>query len=185
VFLEALARLIMEGREVHGVLLGDALHDTGSAYLTLLENMARQSPLEGHVTFLGHRDDPQVALAAADVLVVPSYAEPFGLVILEAFALGVPVVATAAGGHPEVIRHGVNGFLVPPDDPCALATSIGRLLQDRELYSRITQQARSRVLSDFAPECFNARVASLYAGILPAERCPTIGLETRVERPER
>jgi starch synthase len=71
-------------------------------------------------------------MAHLDVLALPSYAEPFGTVLAEAMAAGTPVVATAVGGLPEVVTDGVDGVLVPPGRPDALAAGILRALETRE-----------------------------------------------------
>ncbi|MGI4790074.1 MAG: glycosyltransferase family 4 protein [Janthinobacterium lividum] len=84
--------------------------------------------LLGTVTLLGFRSDATALMAAADVFVLPSLAEPFGLVLLEAMALGRPVIATRAGGPLEIVVEGQTGFLIPPSSPEALAAAIIRLL---------------------------------------------------------
>ena len=88
----------------------------------LLRARARELGLAAH--FVGYRDDAARLLPALDVLAVPSRAEPFGLVTVEALARGVPVVATSSGGSREIVRDGRDGLLVPPGDPEALAAAI-------------------------------------------------------------
>jgi glycosyltransferase involved in cell wall biosynthesis len=75
---------------------------------------------------------------AASVFCLPSLAEPFGIVLLEAGAFRCPVVATNAGGVPEVLTDGVNARLVPPEDPAALAAALGALLSDRSERDRLS-----------------------------------------------
>jgi len=91
-------------------------------------------------------------LAAADVFLLPSAQESFGLAALEAMACEVPVVASRVGGLPEVIEHGVTGFLHPPDDLEAMVDSAVSLLTDARLHRRITAAARQRVCDDFCAE---------------------------------
>jgi glycosyltransferase involved in cell wall biosynthesis len=67
-----------------------------------------------------------------DILLVPSWEEPFGLVVLEGMASGIPVIATASGGPLEIIRSGVNGILVPPRDPKSLALAVASISAQRE-----------------------------------------------------
>jgi glycosyltransferase involved in cell wall biosynthesis len=86
------------------------------------------------------------------VFVMPSYYETFGISCLEAMAFGLPVVATRAGGLPEVVEDGVTGLLVPPGDTHALAEAIGRLLRDPDLRRRLGEAGRERVLARFTAE---------------------------------
>jgi glycosyltransferase involved in cell wall biosynthesis len=81
----------------------------------------------------------------APILVVPSWEEGFGLILLEGMARGLPIVATRVGGIPEVARDGEEALLVPPRDPAALAAAIARLLEDGELRHRLTRAGRKRV----------------------------------------
>jgi glycosyltransferase involved in cell wall biosynthesis len=105
--------------------------------------------LADHVTLHGTIARPQDALASAGVLVLPSLAEGFGLVLIEAMAAGVPVVATDVAGVRDVVRDGVTGLLVPPGSPAALAAAIGRILNDRPLRDRLTAAAAADVRRRF------------------------------------
>jgi glycosyltransferase involved in cell wall biosynthesis len=96
-----------------------------------------------NVTLHGAVDRPQTALEPAGVLVLPSLAEGFGLVLIEAMAAGVPVVATDVPGIREVVRNGVTGLLVPPGDAAALAVAIRRIVDDAELRQRLILTARA------------------------------------------
>ena len=111
------------------------------------------------VTLHGAVDRPQAALARAGVLVLPSLAEGFGLVLIEAMAAGVPVVATDVPGVRDVVRDGVTGLLVPPGDPAALAAAVARLSADPTLRHRLTTAARADVRDRFT-----------WAAVLPAYR---------------
>jgi glycosyltransferase involved in cell wall biosynthesis len=103
--------------------------------------------------------------ACADVVVLPSVTEAFGLVLLEAMAAGKPVVASAVGGVPEVVQDGVNGLLVPPRDSLALANALERVLANDELRSQMSARAR-----DFAAQYSWDKVAhrtvSVYRALL-------------------
>jgi N-acetyl-alpha-D-glucosaminyl L-malate synthase BshA len=91
-------------------------------------------------------------LSAADLFLLPSAQESFGLAALEAMACEVPVVASNVGGLPEVIEHGVSGFLHPPDDLDAMAASAVSVLRDHELHSRVATAALARVRREFCAE---------------------------------
>jgi glycosyltransferase involved in cell wall biosynthesis len=89
--------------------------------------------------------DARAVMARLDVVVIPSRREGLPLVVLEAMALSRSIVATAVGGIPEVIQDGVNGLLVPPEDPAAIARAVVRLLRDPELRARLGAAAAAAV----------------------------------------
>ena len=101
------------------------------------------------VTMHGTVARPQDALANAGMLVLPSLAEGFGLVLIEAMAAGVPVVATDVPGVRDVVRNNVTGLLVPPGDPAALAAAIHQLMSDRSLRDRLVEAASTDVRRRF------------------------------------
>lgn len=104
------------------------------------------------VRFLGFRSDLPDLMAAADLFVLPSVAEAFGLVLAEALYLGTPVVATRVGGIPEIIDDGVDGILVPPADSAALAKAIAELLDDAPRRKRMAGAGRDRIRQRFSFE---------------------------------
>jgi L-malate glycosyltransferase len=104
--------------------------------------LARSLGIAADVEFLGEQDQVVQLLSASDVFLLPSAQESFGLAALEAMACEVPVVASRVGGLPEVIDHGVTGFLHPVDDLAGMAESAVRLLADPELHRRAAQAAR-------------------------------------------
>jgi glycosyltransferase involved in cell wall biosynthesis len=107
----------------------------------------------------------RVLLDSAAVLALPSYAEGMPMSLLEAMAAGVPVVASAVGGVPEVVADGVSGLLVAPGDTATLSRSLRRLLLDRELAARVGAAARETVRARFAPEKALARLEEVYADV--------------------
>ncbi len=114
------------------------------------------------VHFLGFRGDVPAVLRALDLLVVPSRSEAFGLAAVEAMAAGVPVVATRVGGLPEVIADGIEGILVPPADPDALAEAVVAMLRDPERMQRMGRAGRKRARREFDI----ARVVRSYEAVL-------------------
>lgn len=106
----------------------------------------------------GAQEDVQRLLSVSDVFLLPSQEESFGLAALEAMACGVPVVASRVGGLPEVIEHGVTGFLHPADDVDAMAKSAITLLTDAGLHQRVAAEATRRVLHDFCSD----RIVPMY-----------------------
>jgi glycogen(starch) synthase len=132
--------LIERGAPGTGVLItgrGTYQHD--------LESLAAHLSLDGRVRFEGFVDEDRLRrlYAAADVVVVPSLYEPFGLVALESMASGTPVVAANTGGLREIVEHGVTGLRFVPGDPGSLARATIRVLNDRALATRLAGQART------------------------------------------
>lgn len=128
--------------------------------------------LDGAVHFLGYRDDARQAAGEFDVQVLPSLAEPFGLVTLEAMAQGRPVVVTAAGGSPEIVRDGLEGFLVRPADPRQLASRLEVLLDSPGLRREMGRRGRRRVTEDFSLDLMVDRTEQVYRQALASSRRP-------------
>ena len=131
------------------------------------ERLARELGVAEHVAFLGKLKNPLEALAIADLFLLPSESESFGLSALEAMACGVPVVATEAGGLPEVIRHGVSGMLAPTGDVETMAKHALFLLDPANL-SRFREQAKDRASAFDIRKVLPTYLAA-YARILPIE----------------
>lgn len=100
------------------------------------------------VIFTGSRNDVEKIIPSADILVLPSYSESFGLVLIEALACGVPVIGSNVGGIKEIITEDV-GLLINPKDELTIADGIDKLLSDKELYSKLKSNARNRAI-DFS-----------------------------------
>ncbi len=128
-----------------------------------LEALAAARGVGDRVRFEGWSATPWALNPGFDVLAVPSRAEAFGLVIVEAMFAGVPVVASAVGGIPEVIEDGVNGILVPPDDPAALAAAVLGLGEEGRA-GRITRAASARAAA-FTPAVSARRFEGLYSAV--------------------
>lgn len=134
--VQTFARLV-EQRPARLMMVGDG-PDRPAA-----ERLARELGLGDKVSFLGKLKNPLEALSIADLFLLPSESESFGLAALEAMACGVPVVASEAGGLPEVIRHGVSGMLAPVGDVDTMGDHAAFLL-DPAHHERFRNQARER-----------------------------------------
>jgi glycosyltransferase involved in cell wall biosynthesis len=127
-------------------------------YLALLDALAERAG-EGRVRFVGPVTSPWDFLLGVDVLVVPSRREPWGRVAAEALAAGVPVIAAAAGGLPEIVRDGVDGLLYPPGDVDRLIELLRTTLSDDALRTRLSAAGRCAVRR-FDPDLHTERVAA-------------------------
>jgi len=107
-----------------------------------LERQARALGIADRVVFVGPVQDPRDFYRRLDVFVLPSLDEAFGLVVLEAMAMGLPVIGTRVGGVPEVLTHGVNGWLVEPGDSAVLAAGLRTLWADPILRRRVAEEGR-------------------------------------------
>jgi glycosyltransferase involved in cell wall biosynthesis len=104
-------------------------------------------------------------MQSLDLLVVNSTSEPFGLVILEAMACGTPVLATAVDGIPEIVNHGVNGWLVPPCDRGTMAAAISHLSKVPEIRSQLAAQGKEHVTTNFSANRYMNEIENFYQTI--------------------
>ncbi|HEB86088.1 MAG TPA: glycosyltransferase family 1 protein [Gammaproteobacteria bacterium] len=107
-----------------------------------------------------------VVMNSIDVLLAPSYQESFSYTLLEAMAMEKPVIASNAGGTPEMVSDGENGLLVPPGDPQALVQAADRLLSDTSLCSRMGKRARQIIMKDWSIEIMADRTMRVYEEVL-------------------
>lgn len=160
---DVLLRAIAMVPDVELVVLGDGPE------LESLRGLALALGIEARIRFPGwsSREVVHAELRTTSVVSVPSlWPEPFGLVALEANARGIPVVASAVGGLVDVIEDGVNGILVPPDDPRALAESLLRLLSDDRLRASMGASGVAACRGRFSLENHLAKLDSMYGEIL-------------------
>lgn len=132
-----------------------------------LEKQARELRLtEAQVRFLGFRKDVPDLLGASDFFTLPSLSEGLPLSVLEAMASGLPVVATPVGGIPEVVEEGKHGFLIPVNDPAALAQAIGKLSQSASLRIALGEASLRRVQEQFSFAAMVEEYDALYRRLL-------------------
>ncbi|UYZ11731.1 N-acetyl-alpha-D-glucosaminyl L-malate synthase BshA [Brevibacillus sp. WF146] len=153
-------RLVREQLPAKLMLIGEG-PDLGS-----VRNMVAELGLEGDTHFLGKQEDVAEVISMADVMLLPSEKESFGLVALEAMACGVPVVTTNAGGLPEVVPDGECGFLLPVGDVAGMAERTVRLLTDPDLYRRLSRNSIQRSSETFCHEKITSQYELLYRELL-------------------
>jgi glycosyltransferase involved in cell wall biosynthesis len=171
VLLKALAHLRGQGRSSQLRIVGDGEHRPA------LERAVERFGVGDQVRFLGRRGAGEIRwlLERASALVVPSIYEGMPLVVLEAMLAGTPVVASRVSGIPEVVVDPETGWLVPPEDPPALARALGELLGDPEEGRRRGRAGRSRLEARYRPETVAALWESLVAPALERHRATLAG----------
>lgn len=164
--LEAATRVLRTDPAVGFVLFGD-----GPLRRQLAAQIAARG-LEKRFILAGFRTDVERFLPHVDVVALPSFREGLPNIVLEAFAAGVPVVATAVGGTPEVVEEGVHGFLVPPGQPALLAQRILEVLQDEDARRSMGLRGRQRVREQFNFEAQSLQYQQLFAELTGNRRRP-------------
>jgi glycosyltransferase involved in cell wall biosynthesis len=158
------AELIQAGVEAHLTIIGSGEH------LSELESLCGSSNVVSAVSFAGSQSAEAVRkhLQAAHVFVSASLDEAIGVSIMEALSMGVPVVATAVGGVPELIRDGTDGLLVPPRSPSRIADAVLRISEDSELAGSLSSAGPKRVLDRFTSDrSAKALVHSILSAVRP------------------
>lgn len=178
-FIAAMAIVAEQAPRARFLVAGDSLTDEAElpsalAYRASLHALVERLGLAGRLTFLGHRDDIPEIMAALDVFVLPTLAEPFGLVVVEAMAANAAVVATNAGGVPEIVRDGETGLLAPPGQPPALAAAVLRLLTRPAERRALVAAAQARAQAEFSLGAQVRAFEALYQR-LAARACPARG----------
>lgn len=168
VLVEAMARIVAQVPKAHAFIVG-GVHRAGMTYNERLRQRIHELHLDDALSATGFRSDVADVMNALDVVVHTSVRpEPFGRVILEGMLLGKPVVASAAGGVPELIRDGETGFLAPPGDAAALAERLIPLLQDAGLRERVGQRARAWAREQFSLQRHVAALSAIYESLTRA-----------------
>jgi glycosyltransferase involved in cell wall biosynthesis len=144
----------------------EAIEQNGWRALVVGDGPLRPQLEGGPLELLGERDDVPELLAAADLFVLSSRSEGLPLSVIEAMAAGLPVVASAVGGIPELVVDGETGVLVPPGDARALASALRRLLADPQLRRQMGDAGRLRAQQLFDLPRFHAEHLALYARLL-------------------
>jgi D-inositol-3-phosphate glycosyltransferase len=145
-------------------IIGGDPNTTENEEMERLKAIRAELGITDLVTFLGAHDQDKLHhyYSAAEMVIMPSHYESFGMVALEAMACGTPVIASEVGGLAYLVRDGVTGFHVPDRDPVALASAIARLAQDSALRERLGRQAH-QYAQQYSWECIADRIQALYS----------------------
>ena len=135
-------------------------------YRLSLQAKVKDLELSSHIIFAGFYEDMPQILRCMDIFSLPSLSEGFNRSLLEAMACGLPVVATSVGGNIEIVQNGVNGLLVPPGNPEALASAVTELLKDKEKARKMGLEGQRLVEENFSMEKNVEKIERLYLQIL-------------------
>jgi glycosyltransferase involved in cell wall biosynthesis len=151
--------IVRHSHRVHLIVVGDG--PLGEE----LRALAHELRIEDSISWLGFQADPVKWLEAMDVFAFPSRLEGVPNAVLEAMAVGLPIVATTIGGVVDILEEGRTGFLIPPDDPDALAAALDRLLRNASLRADLGYHARKRVVEVFSLSDNISRLTDLYLAL--------------------
>ncbi len=164
IFIQAIPEIIKVYSNVKFVIVGEDTTQNGD-FIDHLKKMVREIKQEKKVYFVGFKEDIQEIFKALDILVVPSRTEAFGRVVIEAMAVGTPVVATSVGGIIDIIEDGFNGAMVPVNNPKTIAHAVISLIADRIYYQKISQNGRKTVEKYYTIGSHINAVKKLYASL--------------------
>ncbi|MEA3489045.1 MAG: glycosyltransferase [Candidatus Omnitrophota bacterium] len=162
--IKATGLLRKQGNDIDLMLIGEGPERAA------LEKLSNKLGVSDHITFLDSVSDEKKFqyLAAADIYVLPSLHEGFGIVLLEAMYCGLPIVATNEGGQTDIVEDGENGLLVPPHDPAALADAIALLMKDPDQRQDMSSCNREYV-KQYNISAVAARYLELFRGVIASD----------------
>jgi glycosyltransferase involved in cell wall biosynthesis len=163
IFIEAAALIVPQFPNVSFSIAGEVLEP---AYFEELQTFVRKLDLTSRFHFAGGVTNLREHLATADVFVLPSRSEGFSNAIIEAMAASLPVVATNVGGNAEAVQDGLSGFIVPSEDPQALAGAITKLLSDPASAKAMGAAGKRRATEKFTTEALMGQTTATYGKLL-------------------
>jgi glycosyltransferase involved in cell wall biosynthesis len=163
VFIRAAASIVAQFPQVSFSIAGDVLEPD---YFEELQTLIRNMTLSDHFHFVGGVANLREYLSTADIFVLPSRSEGFSNAIVEAMAASLPVVATNVGGNAEAVTDGVSGFIVPSEDPVALAAAIARLLSDPSKAQEMGAAGKRLASEKFTTDAMMQQITFAYASLL-------------------
>ncbi len=171
-FLRAAMHLFPNLPTLRVYVVGDA-SDGDPEYFKKCRDIAHSSPYADQIEFTGVVNDVAAYYRRCTVVVHASTSpEPFGMVLIEAMAEAIPVVASIFGAAPEIIQDGVNGYLVDPNDPLAMAARIAELLADPKLACELGLRGHEMVCANFSPNIAAKYFERLYFNVAQSTRSP-------------
>jgi len=164
-FLEAAAQVMKEIPEAKFLIVGEDI-DQNKKQEIKLRNLAEKLRLTNNIIFTGQRNDIPEIMSSLDIFVLSSLKEHFGRVIIEAMGCGKPVIATNAGGVPEIVKDGYTGILVPPGNSDVLARAIIDLSKDKKKVELMGERGRKTAEKLFSIEANVKKIEQVYESLL-------------------
>jgi glycosyltransferase involved in cell wall biosynthesis len=161
--LDAFVSIQERAPQMHLAIVGRAVFKHEEGYLNSLLNAAAASKCADRVHFTGELRDVSSVLQGADLLVLNSQQEPFGLVLVEAMASGTPVLATRVGGIPEIVRDSENGWLIEKGDTSGLASKLLELSHNPNLLRLVAKEGREATCPQFSLQRFHGNLQRVYS----------------------
>jgi glycosyltransferase involved in cell wall biosynthesis len=161
VFVEAAMRILKEAPDTYFLIFGEPTFDRDRVFFDYLRNKVEASGLKKQIILAGYMAESVYAYAASDVICHCSKTpEPFGMVIIEAFAMKKPVIATACGGPLESVEDGKNGYLVSPANVEELVSAMKRCLKEKSRMAEMGEHGYRKAMEVYSPEKFAAKINS-------------------------
>jgi L-malate glycosyltransferase len=171
VFIKAAASIVAQFPSVSFNIAGDVLEPD---YFEELQTLIRHLKLSEHFHFVGGVANLREYLSTANIFVLPSRSEGFSNAIVEAMAASLPVVATHVGGNAEAVTDGISGFIVPSEDPAALAGAIARLLFDPQKALEMGAAGKKLASEKFTTDAMMHQITLAYASLLARRSAPSV-----------
>jgi glycosyltransferase involved in cell wall biosynthesis len=168
-FLKAAVKIAEEIPDVMFMIVGDVIYQTEGhrKYKEVLEKLCSDLGLQDRVIFTGFRNDIPEIISTLDLVVhASSQPEPFGRILIEAMAMGKPLVATNLGGVPEIVKNGYTGLLVPPKEPAAIAEASIKILKNRQLALKLGNNGLEHARLNFDVISHVEQIEKLYYNVL-------------------
>lgn len=159
-----IANRVLKKKPIRLVMIGDGPERYEA------EKLAKDYGIADKVIFMGKQEDIYLVLSSADIFVLPSGSESFGLAALEAMSCGVPCITSDVGGLPEVNQHGVSGYIAPLGDVDMMSDFVLKILTDPQLERELSQNARAHALKNFHNNIIIPKYLDLYQEVLDFEK---------------
>jgi glycosyltransferase involved in cell wall biosynthesis len=166
-FIRAISEVRRRGHCLHGLVVGGEAFGLSTGYGSQLRDLVESLDLRDHVTFAGQVDDVRPYFQLMDLAISASAEEPFGIVLLEALALGIPVIAVSSAGPAEVLEPERSGLLVSSNHPHELAGAVESVLTDPHLRERLRSGGPERIREAFTVDHMTAKLEREIARLCP------------------